>query len=126
MAEITTIAEALATVTFLEGREPESNTDGTFATLARYRDGGIFAGAFSGTSTWERHSDEEVVQVLEGAATLSLITEAGRQDHAISAGTVAVVPTGVWHRFHAPDGVTLMTVTPQPTEHYQGEGEPKP
>jgi hypothetical protein len=30
---------------------------------------------------------------------------------------VAIVPQGVWHRFEAPDGVSLMTATPQPTEH---------
>jgi hypothetical protein len=30
---------------------------------------------------------------------------------------VAIVPQGAWHRFEAPDGVTLMTATPQPTEH---------
>jgi hypothetical protein len=30
---------------------------------------------------------------------------------------LAVVPQGAWHRFHAPDGVTVLTATPQPTEH---------
>ena len=27
------------------------------------------------------------------------------------------MPQGIWHRFEAPDGVSLMTATPQPTEH---------
>jgi hypothetical protein len=27
------------------------------------------------------------------------------------------VPQGAWHRFESPDGVTLMTATPKPTEH---------
>jgi hypothetical protein len=27
------------------------------------------------------------------------------------------VPQNTWHRFEAPDGVSLMTATPQPTEH---------
>jgi hypothetical protein len=27
------------------------------------------------------------------------------------------VPQGMWHRFEAPDGVSLMTATPKPTEH---------
>jgi hypothetical protein len=30
---------------------------------------------------------------------------------------VAIVPKNTWHRFEAPDGVSLMTATPQPTEH---------
>jgi len=30
---------------------------------------------------------------------------------------IAIVPQGAWHRFSSPRGVTLMTVTPQPTDH---------
>jgi hypothetical protein len=30
---------------------------------------------------------------------------------------MAIVPQGVWHRFEVPEGITLMTVTPQPTDH---------
>jgi len=29
---------------------------------------------------------------------------------------IAVNPQGAWHRFHSPDGVTLMTATPFPSE----------
>jgi mannose-6-phosphate isomerase-like protein (cupin superfamily) len=37
--------------------------------------------------------------------------------HELSAGQILVVPQGVWHRFECPDGVKVMTITPQPTEH---------
>ena len=30
---------------------------------------------------------------------------------------VLIVPQNTWHRFEAPDGVSLITATPQPTEH---------
>jgi hypothetical protein len=30
---------------------------------------------------------------------------------------VAIVPQGAWHHFEAPDEVSVMTATPQPTEH---------
>jgi mannose-6-phosphate isomerase-like protein (cupin superfamily) len=30
---------------------------------------------------------------------------------------IVIVPQGAWHRFKAPDGVSLMTTTPQPTQH---------
>jgi mannose-6-phosphate isomerase-like protein (cupin superfamily) len=29
---------------------------------------------------------------------------------------IAVIPQGAWHRFHSPEGVTLMTATPSPSE----------
>ena len=32
---------------------------------------------------------------------------------------IVIVPQGVWHHFDAPDGVTLLTATPQPTEHLE-------
>lgn len=35
---------------------------------------------------------------------------------ALRAGMMAVNPQGTWHRFPSPDGVTLMTVTPYPSE----------
>jgi mannose-6-phosphate isomerase-like protein (cupin superfamily) len=39
----------------------------------------------------------------------------------MKAGMLAVVPRGRWHRFQAPDGVTLLTATPQPTDHSTAE-----
>jgi mannose-6-phosphate isomerase-like protein (cupin superfamily) len=125
MLRISNIDKALAGVRFLENRTPDGDTAGTFATLASYRDGGIFTGGFSGTSAWEKHPAEEVLQVIDGAATLSLITETGREDHEITTGDLVVVPTGHWHRFHAPKGITLLSVTPQPTDHFTGDGEPE-
>ena len=124
MPEPVDIAKALDQVTFLEGRTPDADTDGTFATLAEYRDGGIYAGGFSGTSAWERHPADEIVQILKGATTLILAMPAGIETHALTAGGLIVVPAGVWHRFEAPEGVTVMTVTPGEEDHWEGPGDP--
>ena len=48
---------------------------------------------------------------------LYLMTEGGPQTLALHPGMIAIVPQGIWHRFDSPDGVTLMTATPQPTDH---------
>ena len=86
--------------------------------LAPFRDGSIFAGSFSGESPWERHrKGDELVHILDGAATLTIMTDTGPQSFAMTAGMLIVVPQGHWHRFHAPDGVTVLTATPQPTDH---------
>ncbi len=34
---------------------------------------------------------------------------------------MVVVPKNTWHQFEAPDGVCVMTATPQPTEHLRGD-----
>jgi len=110
-----------ARLTMLKGRTPttpEAERKGAFARLAPYRDGAIFAAKFSGTSAWERHPQgDEIVQIIDGATTLHLMTEQGRQSLALTAGMMAIVPQGVWHQFEAPDGVCVTTATPLPTEH---------
>jgi quercetin dioxygenase-like cupin family protein len=111
----------LAKLTTLRGRTPETpaaEREGAFAKLAPYRDGAIFTGKFAGESAWERHPNgDEIVQIVEGATTLHVMTADGPQSFVLKAGMVAVVPQGAWHRFEAPDGFSLMTATPQPTEH---------
>ena len=42
MAQAYDLEEVLDTVTFLEGRTIHTDTKGTFARVADYRDGGIF------------------------------------------------------------------------------------
>ena len=96
----------------------EADAKGAFAVLAPFRDGSIFAGSFSGDSPWERHrKGDELVHILGGAATLTVMTDTGPQSFTMTAGMLVVVPQGHWHRFHAPDGVTVLTATPQPTDH---------
>jgi quercetin dioxygenase-like cupin family protein len=86
--------------------------------LAPYRDSAINLARFSGEGPWERHPNgDEIVQIVDGAVTFHIMTEDGPQSHALKAGMVVIVPQGAWHRFEAPNGVSLMTTTPQPTQH---------
>ncbi len=114
------IQAALSALPDLHIRGPQTEVDAAdaFAELARFRDGGIFAGSFSGESPWERHGNgDELVHVLAGAAALTILTDVGPETLELKAGMIAVVPQGLWHRFQAPDRVTLLTATPQPTDH---------
>src|SRR2546427_3534435 len=115
------IMAELAGVPFLRGRGKKTTEDeakAAFAILAPFRDGSIFAGSFSGESPWERHqSGDELVHILDGEATLTIVTSDGPRSFAMRAGMMIVVPQGHWHRFHAPARVRVLTATPQPTEH---------
>ena len=75
--------------------------------LARYRDGLLLLGKSAGTGHWETHPEDELVHVLDGAATLDIVCD-GRaaKSFALGAGMIAVVPPGAWHRFHSVDGKT--------------------
>lgn len=116
-----TIDNAFSKITFLSGRTPETTGDeakDAFALLSDYRDGGIYIGHYCGVSEWEKHpKGDEFVQVLEGKTTLILLENNQEQRNDLTAGQILVVPKDIWHRFESPDGVKVMTITPQPTEH---------
>ena len=121
MIKAVDIRAELAGRPVLRGRSTDTPADdakAAFAVLAPFRDGSIFAGSFSGETPWERHQKgDELVHILEGAATLTVMTDDGPQSFEMTAGMLIVVPQGHWHRFHAPDGVTVLSATPQPTDH---------
>ena len=121
MITILDLNAEFAKLRMLRGRTPETTPqerEGAFARLAPYRDGAIFTAKFAGDGAWERHPNgDEIVQIVDGATTLHIMTDAGPQSLSLKAGMMAIVPQNTWHRFEAPDGVSLVTATPQPTEH---------
>ena len=121
MLKAVDIDSELRKLEFLEGRGPDTTTeqeDRAFSRLAEYRNGAVFAGGFSGESPWERHNNgDELVHILDGSTLLTIMTADGPQAFEMRKGMVIVVPEGRWHKFYSADGVTVMTVTPQPTDH---------
>ena len=121
MATLIDLNTELTKLKMLRERTPQTTRaerQGSSAQLAPYRDGAIFTTKFAGEGGWERHRNgDELVHIIDGAATLHLMTEEGPQALTLSAGMIAIVPRGAWHRFESPGGVTLMTATPQPTDH---------
>jgi quercetin dioxygenase-like cupin family protein len=122
------IDAAISSLTCLKGRTPTSDgaaLEGAFGTLMRTEECGIFTACFQGTSAWERHPNgDELVQVVKGSATVSVLHAGKENNLEMTAGSVTIVPRGAWHRFQAPDGVTVMTMTPQPTEHWREDVPP--
>lgn len=125
MLKATHIRNAIEGLPILKGRRPETPADAedsVFAVLAETDRTGVYAGSFDGESPWERHGNgDELVQVLNGSTRLSILTDEGRTDLDMTEGMVTIVPKGCWHKFIAPDGVTLMTMTPTPTDHSTAE-----
>lgn len=125
MVKAVDIKAELAGLAVLRNRGADTTAEeeaAAFATLADFREGGIFAGSFEGESPWERHGKgDELVQILAGETKLTILTDAGPQVLEMKAGMLTVVPQGCWHRFHAPGGVTVLTATPQPTDHSTAE-----
>jgi quercetin dioxygenase-like cupin family protein len=112
------IDEAFAALSFLAERTPQSQDEEFSARVAPYRDGGVFVSHYAGNSEWERHPvGDEIVAVVEGATTLFLLIDGEEVAQAMGPGELVVVPQDTWHRFETPDGVKVVSVTPQPTDH---------
>jgi hypothetical protein len=88
MVPIIDLKAELAKLTMLRGRGPLDGAEKkkeAIVCLAPFRDGSIFASKFSGNSGWDRHRQgEEIVEVVDGAATLYLLTEDGRRSVGLS------------------------------------------
>lgn len=113
------IMAELGKKTFLKRRNPETTQAeeaDTFARLADFENGAIFVGKFRGESSWERHPHgDEILHVIEGDVQVTILGE-GVETLSLREGMLAVVNKGKWHRLTAANSVTLMTVTPLPTE----------
>lgn len=118
-AEAISLQQSLEGLTRLPDRRPDTPGLGSACRmLSGYRDGGIFLASFAGRSEWERHPNgDEIVYVVGGEATLVLMIEGSEIRNELRAGDFLVVPQNTWHRFETPNGVDVMTVTPQPTDH---------
>ena len=57
------------------------------------------------------------ILVLGGETTLILLNGNEEQRYPLSTGKMLVIPKDAWPRFESPEGVKVMTITPQPTEH---------
>lgn len=106
----------------LKGRTPEMGgnaLEGTaFGPTFPYRDGFISTVKFTGRSSWERHAGEEILLVAEGDGYLHILDDDGFVvPRSLSTNLMIVVPTNCWHQIESEGGISLVTISPQPTDH---------
>ena len=96
-----------------------AHPDGSFLDLVDFNDHGFGACSIEGVSpVWEMHPDtDEFFYVIEGQFELTLLRDEGEEHIVIPAGSVGVVPRGLWHRPAAPQGAKFMYLTPGTSLH---------
>jgi mannose-6-phosphate isomerase-like protein (cupin superfamily) len=83
--------------------------------------------SFKGSPPWERHdAGDELLHILAGSSRLTLRSEAGEIVRDLHAGDMAVIPRGRWHRNDAPDGVTVLFMTPASGNQHSWEDPAAP
>lgn len=71
----------------------------------------IHLGRLTGESPWERHPDgDKLLQVLEGELDITLLAAIGVLQETIRAGSILVVPRGLWHRLNGREAAVLAVV----------------
>jgi mannose-6-phosphate isomerase-like protein (cupin superfamily) len=70
-------------------------------------------GSFIGRPPWELHTTgDELLHVLSGECVLTVRDANGEITRTLRPGDLVVVPRGCWHNNDAPDGVTMLFMTP--------------
>lgn len=70
-------------------------------------------GSFSGRPPWELHTaGDELLHILAGASELTVLEPDGAVARELAGGDLVIVPQGCWHSNNAPDGVTMLFMTP--------------
>jgi quercetin dioxygenase-like cupin family protein len=120
--DVRDIPEEMSKLTMLMGRRadsPHDDMNGHYTSLGSFNGAAMVVASFQGQGCWERHPmGEELVHIIDGETELTVMRDDGPETVTMTKGQLLVVPPGTWHRFTAPAGVTLMAMTPQPTDHY--------
>jgi mannose-6-phosphate isomerase-like protein (cupin superfamily) len=80
------------------------------------------AASFKGSPPWELHTTgDELLYILAGSSSLTVRGPEGEMLRNLRTGDLVVVPKGCWHRNDAPEGVTMLFVTPREGNQHRWE-----
>lgn len=69
---------------------------------------------FTGETPWERHPDDEMLYVVDGAVDVTIMDRARSLARTtVRKGEICIVPAGCWHRQNPQPSVSLFFLTSQ-------------
>lgn len=81
--------------------------------LGHHNDNSVGLGRYSGQSPWERHTNgDELLYVVDGEVDVEALTDAEPFRGTLRAGSLFLVPKGVWHQLTARPSATIFFVSP--------------
>jgi mannose-6-phosphate isomerase-like protein (cupin superfamily) len=80
---------------------------------------------FSGLTPWERHPDDEFLHILEGEVAVTILGNDKVNEVTLHAGSIFIVPGGLWHNQNSPKGVKLLFLTSQSGNEESGAEDPR-
>ncbi|NEQ19425.1 MAG: cupin domain-containing protein [Microcoleus sp. SIO2G3] len=86
-------------------------------------DGVSASSSEGGTET--RHQDDELLHILEGEVDVTVLAEDGVRAVSLQAGSMFIVPRGLWHNQLSRQGVKLVFVTSQEGNEESSAEDPR-
>jgi mannose-6-phosphate isomerase-like protein (cupin superfamily) len=81
--------------------------------LGQHNDDSVGLGRYSGQSPWERHTNgDELLYVVDGEVNVEALTDGAAFRGTLRAGSLFIVPKGVWHQLTARPSATIFFVSP--------------
>jgi mannose-6-phosphate isomerase-like protein (cupin superfamily) len=81
---------------------------------------------FSGQTPWERHPDgDELLHILEGDVAITVLTDDGPVETPVRAGSLFIVPRGLWHRQRPRSVATVLFATPTMGSEHSWADDPR-
>jgi len=82
---------------------------------------------FSGSTPWERQPEDELLHILRGEVEVQILPERGIGEwQRVAAGSICVVPRGLWHRQRASAPSALLFVTSERGNEASRAEDPRP
>lgn len=103
--------------------ELSRHPEGSFLNLLKFNNSYFGACDITGDSpVWEMHPDtDEFFYIIEGQFEIILLDGNTPSIHNVNAGSVFVVPEGVWHKPAAPNGCKFIHFTPGESLHSEAD-----
>ena len=118
--DIPTLLKDLPELVIRQGM-PEEEAFRAMRMLGQFNGAYLGMVRFSGETPWERHEDEELLYLLDGAVDVTILHNDGSsEESSLTAGTLCTVPKGLWHRQLAKPSAALLFITGE-TSHSRAE-----
>ena len=94
--------------------------------LGNHNEDNVGLGRYSGQSPWERHTNgDELLYVVDGEVEIEALRDDATVRGTLRAGSLFVVPNGVWHRLTGQPSVTILFVSPPETGAERTREDPR-
>jgi mannose-6-phosphate isomerase-like protein (cupin superfamily) len=80
---------------------------------------------FCGSTPWERHPDDELLQIWSGSVHITMLDNDETIETTLHAGSIFIVPQGIWHKQHSPEGVKLLFLSSQSGNEHSEAIDPR-